>query len=391
MNLSSVSVKVSSRCNLNCSYCYVFNKGDDSWRHRSPLMTEETFRAVISRIQRNCEQFPKPTLSLVFHGGEPMLLGHDRFEGWCSLAKNELQGIVELRIGIQTNGTLIDQRWIEVFRQHNVEVGISLDGPEADHNRLRLYHSGRPSFEAAKSGLDALKNAGIAFGLLSVIPFGQDPLTVHRGFVKLGCSRISYIMPHYTHDTVGPVIKEFGRTPCADFLLPIMDEWFLDCGKSVAIREFWNIARLIMGGRSRGDSLGNHAYGYLFVESDGEIEGLDILRTCGEEYYKTGLNVHSSDFADLLSVSSVHQRLMTASVPRPQACSGCQERETCSGGYFPHRHSKAKGFENASIWCADILKLFDHMRELLGVSCTETEIMRATRAHQLKSHSQVQQ
>ena len=30
--IDTVLLKVASRCNLNCTYCYVYNKGDTTWQ-----------------------------------------------------------------------------------------------------------------------------------------------------------------------------------------------------------------------------------------------------------------------------------------------------------------------------------------------------------------------
>lgn len=132
-----------------------------------------------------------------------------------------------------------------------------------------------------------------------------------------------------------------------------------------------------MGGRSKVDTLGNDPYGFLFVEAGGEIEGLDILRTCAGSLYRIGLTVHDSDFADVLKVSSLHAALLTGKVPIPSGCQQCAECRTCSGGYFPNRYSVAKGFDNPSVWCADLLLLFSRMRQLMGVTYEDTERFRA--------------
>ena len=77
---------------------------------------------------------------------------------------------------------------------------------------------------------------------------GADPLAIHRHFLALGPESISYLLPSDTHDTVAQIKEQFGPTPCADFLIPIFDEWFENREGSVAIREFRNLCRLVLGG-----------------------------------------------------------------------------------------------------------------------------------------------
>ena len=50
---------------------------------------------------------------------------------------------------------------------------------------------------------------------------------------------------------------------------------------------------------------------------------------------------------------------------------------TCAGGHPPARYSQAAGFDNPSVWCADLLALFAHVRKRMGISHEETARRRA--------------
>jgi uncharacterized protein len=375
MAITSFSFKIASRCNLNCSYCYVYNKGDSTWRARPPIMSDRVFTSALERIREYCRAHGRNAATIVFHGGEPTLVGAEKLRKWCEMAWTQLAGI-NVAFTIQTNGTLIDEEWAKLFSDFNFNVGLSVDGPAEIHDLFRVDHLGRGSFDRVSEAASMLSAFNVQFGILSVVQFGADPLSCHRALVKLGSRSIGYMLPHFTHDTVGPIHERFGRTPCADFLLPILDYWWENQIPEMRIREFWNIGRLIMGGRSRSDTIGNDPFGYLFVESDGDIEGLDILRICGDESYRTGLNVLRNGFDEIANISPMHAQLLSGSFPKPSACASCPERETCAGGYLPHRHSKSRGFDNPSVWCADLLLLFNRMRELLGISPVETAQLR---------------
>ncbi|HVG38600.1 MAG TPA: hypothetical protein VM870_04895 [Pyrinomonadaceae bacterium] len=102
--------------------------------------------------------------------------------------------------------------------------------------------------------------------------------------------------------------------------------------------------------------------GYLVVETDGSIEALDALRVCEDGIARSSLNVLRNGFDDLhLGLPLVHQ-LIHQGVPLPAACQICPEKDVCGGGYLPHRYARANGFDNPSVWCADILKLITHIR-----------------------------
>ena len=69
--LSPFIIKLASRCNLNCTYCYVYNKADTTWRGRPAHMSVETFQATIERMREHCLASGQRAVSVVFHGGEP--------------------------------------------------------------------------------------------------------------------------------------------------------------------------------------------------------------------------------------------------------------------------------------------------------------------------------
>jgi uncharacterized protein len=73
-------LKVVSRCNLDCSYCYVYNKGDTTWRSKPAIMPDEVFARALDRIRRYCEREGQRRVELTFHGGEPCLAGAAPFE-----------------------------------------------------------------------------------------------------------------------------------------------------------------------------------------------------------------------------------------------------------------------------------------------------------------------
>src|SRR5262249_17870380 len=157
-------------------------------------------------------------------------------------------------------------------------VGVSIDGPPEINDRARIDHTGRGSYARVARGIDTLRDHGIPLQFLTTIPLGADPLKVHRHFLEMGASSIDYLLPDYTYETIGAVKSAFGPTPCADFLIPIFDDWVLSGHPEFNIGILTNIARVVLGGHSQVDYLGNRPFRILFVEADGNIEGLDVLR-----------------------------------------------------------------------------------------------------------------
>jgi uncharacterized protein len=369
-------LKVVSRCNLNCSYCYVYNKGDSTWRTRPALMRESVVETALDRIVDWCQRSGQSQVRITFHGGEPLMAGRERFDHWCRRIRARLAGIAEVGFNVQTNGTLLDERWAELFLEHRIAVGVSIDGPPEVHDAVRVDHRGRGSHARMVRGIETLRARQVPLGALAVLQFGADSVAIHRHIMSLGFPNINYLLPDFTHDTVVEIRRRWGPTPCADYLVPIFDEWWHHDTMDVRIPLFVAIARLVMGGRSNIDMVGNEPFGFVFIEPDGAIEDLDALRVCRQGMAGTGLNVFSNDVWDVAALSPLHRAAMFDGMETPRGCAGCQEEHTCSGGYLPHRWSSSSGFDNPSVWCTDLLRLFTHVRRRLDVDVEETALRR---------------
>lgn len=363
--ISSIVLKLASRCNLNCSYCYIYNHEDRSYRRRPKFIRDEIYDATLARIREYCERRGSHAMSVVFHGGEPTLIGPDRFAELAMRARSYLDDRLR-RLSMQTNGTLLDDRWIEVIRRTGTSVGVSLDGPPEIHDSARVDHRGRGSYEATMRGIQLLGDAGMTPRILSVVLPGQSGADVYRHFRGEGIKWMTFLLPDVSHDNKERLYGRYGPTPVADFLIPIFDAWFDEDDPGVVIGIFHDLLKRMLGGPGDTDCFGNPLMTYLIVETDGAIEALDALRVCGEGVANSGLNVLTDGFDDLHRGMPLLHRAVHEGFPLPAACRGCEFRAVCGGGFLPHRYSRTRGFDNPSVWCEDIKLLLAHMRARIG-------------------------
>jgi uncharacterized protein len=360
-----VVLKVAALCNLNCTYCYVYNHQDHSYRERPREIADDVFDATLRAIRRYCDRRGRHSMFVTLHGGEPTLIGPRRFDELAARAESTL-GDRLAALAIQTNATLIDDEWVEVLRRHRTSVGVSLDGPPVVHDAVRVDHAGRGSYAGTIRGLERLRAAGLDPGVLCVIKPEASGLAVYRHFRELGIRRMNFLLPDVSHDSKERFYGACGPTPVADYLIPIFDEWLAEDDPDTFVRLFWGLLRMVMGGKGETDGFGNPLLSYVVVETDGSIEALDALRVCEAGLARSGLNVLTDDFDDLerglpLLYQAVHQ-----GIPLAAACRACPDVDVCGGGYLPQRYSRSRGFDNPSVWCADILKLLAHMRAAVG-------------------------
>jgi len=156
-------------CNLNCSYCYL---SEDSRRDKRTISLASV-RAVLEKILRS--PYLGDKLEVSWHSGEPLVLKPDYYDGAISDAlalKDELGlGDLQLVFDIQTNGTLINQRWCDLFKRYQdvLTVGVSVDGPAFLHDAYRQDWAGRGTHERVSRGIKMLCDNGIPFNLIGVV------------------------------------------------------------------------------------------------------------------------------------------------------------------------------------------------------------------------------
>jgi uncharacterized protein len=355
-----VTLKVASRCNLACSYCYVYAKGDETWRSRPPVMSDATFAATVRWIRR---QTSAPVM-LLFHGGEPTLIGAQRFDRWCREA-GEVLAAQGVSLAIQTNGLLLDDAWIDALRRHRVSVGVSLDGPPQVHDAQRFDHRGGGSYDKTVAALRRMTAGGVAWNILSVINFDHDPIGIHRHLVdEVGATSLDYLLPDENHETIGAIRERYGPSPVADWLIPLFDEWWRRDLIRIRVRVLDSVIVALRRHRAWTGQFGNAPLGYLIVESDGSVEGLDVLKMIRPEMAETGLTVRSPDPIGRV-LPELHRKASLSGFPLPTGCRTCREADTCAGGWLPHRYSHERAFDNPSAWCADLYRVFGHVRERL--------------------------
>ena len=200
MYVDGVVVKIASRCNLNCSYCYIYNKGDDSYLKQSKFISNETIEKFASKIENYINKFNKKSFIIVFHGGEPMLAGKDRIRFFVE-TMSKINSKINFHYAIQTNGILIDQAWVEFFKELKVNVGVSLDGTKESNENFRIYKNGKSSYEEIVRGINYMQEYNNnKLGILSVIDVSQAPEEVYQHYKTLGLGYVNLLYPDDTYD-----------------------------------------------------------------------------------------------------------------------------------------------------------------------------------------------
>ena len=364
-------LKVTGRCNLNCSYCYMYNLADQTWRIQPKFMSNDVVEATAQKILDHCVKHKLSQVVISLHGGEPLLLGINRMQFLIEVFESKFkQENIALYFGLQTNATLINNEWMDFFARYNIPIGVSMDGPEKIHDKFRLDHGGNGSYEKIVSNIAAARRHKLANnlikGVLCVINIESDPLEVIDHFIGLGFDDIDFLLPEGNYGEVPFGKTSFEHTPYADWLIKAFDKWFNLNNPSIHINMFIIIIELLLGRDIVFDSLGGASLNLVTIETNGEMEPLDALKSVSHGITKTGLNVLHNDI-DELSDNQFIRILNMGREGTSKICKECCYFNVCGGGYLPHRYDRDSLFDNPSVYCKDLYKLINHIEGRLSL------------------------
>jgi uncharacterized protein len=353
-----VLVKLASRCNINCTYCYWFR--DPKVYDKPPVLTRDAEDAFCTRLEQHIRQFRLDQFLLVFHGGEPLLFPKYRFVALLTKLR-DIEGRTGCRIerGLTTNAILVDAEWAELFKVHDVNVTVSLDGPPEINDKYRVDFKGRGTLAATLRGIDCLRSAGIDPALISVCNPSTDPERVLAYVVgELGIKQFDILPPDATHSDNPP--------PIADYFLKLFDVWFDHYAEQgVRISTLDAMIQGLTGHLSVSDTIGLGPIDTVTLMPDGSLEALDVLRIAGAGSTTSNLSVRANALQDVQD-EPVWREAFHASTHLAEPCRRCEFLDSCGGGHLAQRWSPERRFDNPSVYCESWKRIFAHIWERIA-------------------------
>jgi uncharacterized protein len=319
-------------------------------------------------MREHLDRHGKRSASIIFHGGEPLMGGRSHIERIASIIGEVFGGVgMHISVGMQTNLLLFTPEMGRLMVELGMSVGVSVDGPPHVNDVHRVDRKGRPSSARLEKRLALLTSAefrSIFSGFLCVIDPSTDPVEITRYFLGYEPKGIDFLFPLNNH-TRRPIGKQdsLDAAPYGEWLVKAFDYW-IESGSSVRIRIFNSIIRMLCGAPSEVESVGLHPVDIVVVETNGDIEAVDSLKSTFEGATCLGYNVRDHDFDTVARDLRVRSRQLGAE----SLCGTCQKCAlvgVCGGGYIPHRYSTERGFDNTSVYCSDLMLLIRHIRARL--------------------------
>jgi uncharacterized protein len=360
-----------AHCNLACKYCYYLEKNKLYPTAQRHLMSDE----MLEQFTR--EYIEAQTMNQVlftWHGGEPLLRSIDFYRKALSL-QQKYAGGRRIDNVIQTNGTLLTDEWCEFFAQNHWLVGISIDGPQPDHDHYRLTAAGKPSWKKVMQGIKLLKKHGVEWNAMAVVNAynANHPLEFYRFFKENGCQFLQFtpIVERLTRHEDGRTLasladkdeislSEASVAPeqWGYFLCAIFDEWVRkDVGKIFV--EIFDCTLANWMGISPGICAYSKECGHAGVmEHNGDVYSCDHFVF---PEYKLG-NIRDHSLIDMLYGEQQQEfsRLKHSSLPRQ--CKECDMEFACHGECPKNRFMKDKyGDSGLNYLCPGYYHYYQHV------------------------------
>ncbi|WP_406234271.1 FxsB family cyclophane-forming radical SAM/SPASM peptide maturase [Nocardia sp. NBC_01009] len=370
-------MKIHSRCNLACDYCYVYEMADQSWRDQPKNMDDRVFTDSCKTIAEHARRFALPAVNLVMHGGEPLLVGHEKLEYFARSARELLEPITKVRLGIQTNGVLIDKEFLRICDRWGIQVGVSLDGDREANDRHRKYRRGTGSFDDVAKGLELLIDGDhrhLYSGLLCTVDVENDPIETYEALVQFGPPALDFLLPHGNWTTPPPAkTADATTTPYADWLIPIFDRWYAAPEVETRVRLFDVVIKLLLGRNASTEAVGLAPVRLAVFETDGTLEQVDELKSAFAGATKIEQAATGNPLDEALWDPHVIARQIGIEA-LSDTCRACPLHNVCGGGHYVHRYREDTGFRNPSIYCADLVKLIRHIESSIRADITAAAV-----------------
>ncbi|WP_245541595.1 cyclophane-forming radical SAM/SPASM peptide maturase GrrM/OscB [Smaragdicoccus niigatensis] len=334
-----------SHCNLNCVYCYVPERSNSS------LMSDAVVRAAavftFSTAPPDQESF-----TFAWHAGEPLAAGIEFYRRAFRIIADEAPGGSTIRHLIQTNATLVNASWCEFFSGHQMEFGVSLDGPRDLHDSSRVNWAGRGSFDQAMRGVKLLRDAGYNPNAICVLtPRSLDAADeLYDFFAENAFPSVGFNLEEsegaHARSRHADADETSLRSRYTAFMRQIWKRWYSDRGR-MRIREIEQELGCIFQSRIDPNfvAVPDEAIPFadITIRRDGEISTFspEFASTASSEYQNFVIGNVLVDTPDSVTNSTAFQRLSGDIEKGRNACQKrCSYYRVCGAGFQSNRYAE---------------------------------------------------
>lgn len=356
--MQTIIIKPTYACNFRCKYCYLSN-GTKAHTDKFDIGFAKT---IVLQIKKAFDSSRK--MSIIWHGGEPLLWGKENYREILSFMQHELEGY-NVHQSMQTNLSLVDEEYLEIFKQYNVRLGFSLDGIKEIHDSQRIGVGGAPTFDTIMQKVALCHEHGMQPGCIVVGSrkhIGRIPELYQ--FMK-GQGLNFKFNPLFISGEAEKNQDEYGITSqeYAQMCIELFDLWFDDPDGKIKESNFIEIASNIATGKCTGCAFScNCQDNFLAIAPSGDV--MPCGRFCDEglQQYAYG-NLHNETLAEILPRIKQSEIYKRAEYIAQSSCTKCKWYHVCHGGCLHDGFLRKGDFKSKTLLCLAYKQIFAHIEK----------------------------
>jgi len=367
----SAVFKISDLCNLHCTYCYRENAAQTHALQHMDLNVVDEALASILEYKKWLYNYhgwnTQPTLYFIWHGGEPLIVGIDRFKEIIAI-QNKYRALgLTIYNCVQTNGTLINEEFFELFQSEYFLVGISIDGPRDVHNIHRVYRSGAPSFDETYKGIQLLQKHKYNWSAISVInveSIGKEEEIFN--FFKNEKPREVDFTPAFFYETeISLPPKDYAK-----FMIRMFDLWIAENPLPFEIRFFKDVLYLL-GYKSIPNKtsiiceLSGNCHRNISIGSNGDVYSCECLNSKPSNIIG---NILEKSFYEIV-IDEPFVKMSISTNKYKHECLECEVFSICRAGCYNRRLPNADGLPRFDFYCEARKAIIKHIMEYTNKHC----------------------
>ena len=350
----------SMACQAGCSYCF--------GPHKGAVMDERTAREAASFVHRIAVECGMSEISVIFHGGEPLLAPLPVWETLLACLCRT-PGNIPISLNVQSNLWNLDDSFLALFAKYRVSVGTSLDGPEeiCDRNRGSGYYE-RTMAGIERSELPGIRPGAIATLTKQSLPHAKEILAFFR---DRGINPVLHAAVKgmgQEEDTFSLDAGEY-----ADAVIHLYP-WYVKNRKFFSVPTLDHFVSAVVHGDPHVCTLQDCLGMFLAVSPTGDITSCQ--RLSGRKEYTLGNIFDQPDIGTLMK-SGAWQRLEERQRLVSDRCGSCRWEDICRGGCYYNAATTGDGVIDPL--CEAYRRIYDFLYDQVSAEISLEENVAAIR------------
>ena len=327
------------------------------------IMNLDIAESLITQAISLCKNHDRHMLTIIWHGGEPLLWGIENYRYIFALTKQLAEGIC-VRQCLQTNLSLIDEEYIELFKKYNVKIGFSIDGPKEINDKYRKKKDGSGSHDTIIQNLYKCREARLNVGVIIVAS------SAFKGRIP---ELYRFICKHRLNFKFNPLFMAGEASKCNDLSLTpleyaqmsneLFDLWFFDKEHHIKESTFEDIASafLTKTKKTKGCMFSKNCQdNFLAISPRGDV--FPCGRFCDTDTTHSYGNINEEALEDILNRRKESSQYKRAEFISKSGCRDCSFFDICHGGCLHDGYLNGGNFESKTFLCAAYKLIFGHIR-----------------------------